>query len=146
MPILNYTTEIAVEKTVMEIQRALAKSGAKSISIDYDDQGLPEAVTFLVRVDAQWINFRLPSSHEGIKTILENDQNVPRRYKNADQAKRISWRITKSWVDAQLAIIEARQAEMAEVFLPYAVMESGRTLFQDFKNNPMMLGSGKDDR
>lgn len=47
MPILNYTTTIAVDKTVAEIQKTLAAHGAKSIQVDYTD-GSPVAVAFFV--------------------------------------------------------------------------------------------------
>lgn len=32
MPLLNYTTQISADKTVAEIQRALAKAGANKIT------------------------------------------------------------------------------------------------------------------
>lgn len=44
MPILNYTTKIAPERTVAEIQRILAKAGATSVSVDYDEAAAPIAV------------------------------------------------------------------------------------------------------
>lgn len=43
MPILNYTTKIAAAKTVGEIQAILARAGAQSISIDYDEHAQPIA-------------------------------------------------------------------------------------------------------
>ena len=50
-----------------------------------------------------------------------------------EQARRVAWRILKDWVAAQLAIVEAEQAQMAEVFLPYAVeSQTGQTMFQLF--------------
>lgn len=60
-------------------------------------------------------------------------------YKTVEQAKRVSWRIVKDWVEAQLAIIESGQAEMGEVFMPYAVTISGETLFKRLSNEPKLL-------
>jgi hypothetical protein len=142
MPILNYTTKIAPDKTVMEIQQILAKAGAKTISIDYDDLGFPIAVSFFVEIREYWVNFRLPSNYLGVQVVLEDDPAVPRSFKTQDQARRVAWRITKDWVSAQMAIIESRQAELAEVFLPYAVTKTGRTLFQDFRAGQLQLGDG----
>jgi len=99
-------------------------------------------VTFTVKVAEQWINFRLPSNHAGVWSVLCDDREVPRSLKTEDQARRVAWRITKDWVAAQMAIIDARQAELAEVFLPYAVMPSGRTLFQEVRSGSLLLGSG----
>lgn len=143
MPILNYTTKIAVARTVGQIQGILASAGAQSISIDYDEQGQPTAVTFLITVQEQLVNFRLPSRWHGVWAALKNDPNVPKRFKTEEQARRVAWRIVKDWVEAQLAIIEAGLAELAEVFLPYAVNpQSGQTLFQEFQAN-RLLGPGR---
>lgn len=142
MPILNYTTTIPAERTVMEIHQVLARAGAKSINVDYDDEGLPQSVTFLVKVQENWVNFRLPSNYTGVLAALQNDPTIPRRLATVAHARRVAWRITKVWVEAQMAIIEARQAELAEVFLPYAVPNTGRTLYQDFKLGRLMLGEG----
>jgi hypothetical protein len=38
----------------------------------------------------------------------------------------------KDWVAAQLAVVEAGAAQMAEVFLPYAMHSEGRTMFAMF--------------
>lgn len=142
MPILNYTTKIDPLKTIMEIQVILAKAGARTINIDFDDSGRPKAVTFVVKVVDNWVNFRLPSNHAGVQSVLWDDPAVPRSLKTEEQARRVAWRITKDWVAAQMAIIDARQAELAEVFLPYAVMPNGRTLFQEVRSGGLMLGSG----
>jgi hypothetical protein len=143
MPILNYTTKISTSKTVMEIQKILAKAGAKSINVDYDATGEPEALTFLVKVGERWVNFRLPVNWRGVLERLYSDTKVPKRSKTEDQSRRVAWRITKVWLEAQMAIIDAQQAELAEVFLPYAVSpQTGRTLFQEFKSGKFLLGSG----
>jgi hypothetical protein len=142
MPILNYTTKIDPLKTITEIQVILAKAGARTINIDFDDTGQPQAVSFMVNVMDNWLNFRLPSNHAGVWNVLSDDPAVPRAMKTEEQARRVAWRITKDWVAAQMAIIDARQAELAEVFLPYAVMPTGKTLFQEMKSGNFLLGSG----
>lgn len=139
MPILNYTTKIDSGKTVGEIQQILAKAGAKSISIDYDDQAQPQALTFLVSVQGQLVNFRLPLRWRGVWAVLRDDPDVPRRLRTEEQARRVAWRIVKDWVQAQLAIIDAGLAELAEVFLPYAVnQQTGQTLYQEFQANRLL--------
>lgn len=144
MPILNYTTLVDAHKTVMEVQRILAAAGARSINIDYDDSREPNGLTFLVNVQNTWINFRLPAKWKGVLKTLDLDPKVPRRYKTEEQARRIACRITKDWVKAQLAIIQAGQAELAEVFLPYAVGASGRTLWQEAKEGRFLLTGGEE--
>jgi hypothetical protein len=143
MPILNYTTQISAHKTVGEIQKILAKAGAMAVSIDYGAGGSPVALTFVIRVREIPVNFRLPSRHEGVYTRLKNDPGVPPRFRNEAQARRVAWRIVKDWVEAQLAIIDAGQAELAEVFLPYAITSTGRTLFQMVEAGNFLIGPGE---
>jgi hypothetical protein len=143
MPILNYTTKISVLKTVSEIQEILAKAGALAVQIDYD-AGMPTALVFSVDVEGQRVGFRLPSRHYGVLKTLEK-QKVERRYRTDEQARRVAWRITKDWVLAQLALIEAGQAELAEVFLPYAVdPKTGGTLYETMRDARFQLGAGDD--
>lgn len=143
MPILNYTTEIDVHKSVGEISAILAKAGAMAVSVDYDGDGQPTALMFLIKFLGTPINFRMPSRWEGVAARLVADPKVPRAFKTDKQARRVAWRILKDWTEAQIAIIEAGQAEVTEVFLPYAVTESGQTLYQVFFNNSQkLLGMG----
>jgi len=138
MPILNYTTEIDVHRTVGEVQGCLARAGAMAVSADAQ----PEAIMFLVRVRDVPVSFRLPSRFQGVYKRLCDDPGVPRRFKTENQARQVAWRIVKDWVQAQMAIIEAGQAELAEVFLPYAVTESGKTLYQIFEADQKLLQAG----
>ncbi|MBW4421556.1 MAG: hypothetical protein KME13_20415 [Myxacorys californica WJT36-NPBG1] len=69
MAILNYTTKIDPIKTVGEIQSVLAKHGAQNVSVDFVDS-LPVAVTFLIKLNDEFISFRLPSNHDGVYKTL----------------------------------------------------------------------------
>jgi hypothetical protein len=138
MPILNYTTSIEAQKTAGEIQGILAAKGAHSIAIDYE-HGQPVGLTFRLKIRDQEISFRLPSNWRGVEQTMRRDKKCPPRLKNSEQAQRVSWRILKDWVEAQLAIIESGQAEVAEVFLPYAITGNGQTLFQRITEDPSRL-------
>jgi uncharacterized protein YceK len=143
MPILNYTTTISAHKTVGEIQEILAKAGAMAVSIDYGPEYQPEALMFLIRVRDVPVSFRLPSRWQGVYKRLLNDPKVPRAQRNEEQARRVAWRIVKDWCEAQLAIVDAGQAMLAEVFLPYAITQSGATIYQVFENNQKLLMAGE---
>lgn len=127
MAILNYTTKIQPSKTIGEIQGILAKHGAKNISVDYEN-GLPIALTFLIEIKGEFINFRLPSNHIGVYKVLCNSQ-IAKQFKTQEQARRVAWRIVKDWVEAQVAIIEAGLATLPQVFLPYAILSTGETVY-----------------
>lgn len=141
MAILNYTTTIDPFKTIGEIHAVLVKHGATNISVDYADK-LPTALTFLVDLNGEFVNFRLPSNHTRVYKALCKDQNIARKYKTQEQARRVAWRIVKDWVEAQMAIIEAGLATLPEVFLPYAVVANGQTLFDSVSQNGMKFLTG----
>lgn len=139
MPILNHTTKIAASKTVGEIQQILAKAGCAKILIDYDQFREPAALTFAVPTLHQMLFFTLPAKAEGVLKAMQKNKKVPRSQCTYDQARRVAWRIIKDWCEAQLAIIEAGQAELAEVFLPYAQTKSGQTLYQKLVEGDVKL-------
>lgn len=130
MPIANYTTSIKAEKTVGEIQGMLARAGASAVLFDFDGAEV-SAISFRLLHEDVMVSFRLPANIKSIYVVLQNDPDVPRRLRTMEQASRVAWRIIKDWLRAQLAIVEAEQAEMVEVFLPYAQNpETGQTLFR----------------
>ena len=135
MPILNYTTTVEAAKTVAEIQGILAKNGARSITTDFDDAGNVSGVSFVVLIDGLPLSIRLPCNVEGVYGKLWNAKGVPRRSKTQAQARRVAWRILKDWVEAQLALYQIGQAEMAQVFMPYAINSEGRTAYQMFRES-----------
>ena len=139
MGILNYTTKISSDKTVGEIQSLLGKKGVKAVQIEYEESR-PSAVLFILDIKDKNISFRLPCNVQGVLTAMRNDRKIPGSHKNFEQAERTAWRIIKDWVEAQMAIIEAGQAVMKEVFLPYLVMPAtNQTLFQTFTENSQKL-------
>lgn len=148
-PLLNYTTTIEAIKTVGEIQGILAGHGAKSIKTDYSADGQVEALSFLIVTPHGEVGIRLPVDPEAVFRVL-NKQNrlgkVPGRYLNHAQAVRVAWRIVKDWVEAQMAILETEMVKMEQVFLPYAIVKDGKTLYEALVENKFkMLKGGEKD-
>lgn len=128
MAILNYTTQIDAGKTVAELSQLLGRAGCQKVVVDYADRE-PAALTFAAPVRGQLLFFTLPANVPGVLAALKRDR-VPSRFLNEAQARRVAWRIIKLWCEAQLALIDAGQAQLAEVFLPYAQLPTGGTLFK----------------
>jgi len=141
MPILNYTTKIDAVKTVGQIQEILGRKGATHVSVDYAD-GKASAVTFGLNLEGMPINFRLPCNIDGVSVALRREKKLTVA-RDRLQCERIAWRIVKDWVEAQMALVEAGQAEVSEVFMPYAIHSSGQTLFQAMKNRQFALTAGE---
>lgn len=138
MAILNYTTSISCEKTIGEIQTCLVAHGATKITTDYQDN-IPIAVTFCLIINDQMVGFSLPANYDGVLASMKKDRKVPSRLCTKEQALRVSWRIVKDWVEAQMAIVEAKLADVVEVFLPYLITKQGKTLYQSFKSDTTLL-------
>jgi hypothetical protein len=143
MPILNYTTSISVVRTASEIQEILARAGTKTVMIEYGVDRSPVAVYFEIEVAGRFVSFRLPSQWQGVHHTLQKS-SAERRYKTEEQARKVAWRIIKDWVEAQVAIIEAGVADVAEVFMPYMINPvSNHTLYKDFKSGSLLLNAGE---
>lgn len=140
MPILNYTTSIDAEKSAMEISKCLAAHGASAIMQEYDpSNGRMIALSFQIEVDGQRFGFKLPCDYRPILSILNESKRVPSRLKTNDQASRVTWRIVKDWVEAQMALVETNMVSTREVFLPYMVLKGGKTLAQAVQTDPKFL-------
>ena len=140
MAIKNYTTTIDVYKSLGEIQGALASHGARKIMVDYDEAGQPVGVAFGVETPAGQRGFLLPANVGGVRAAFEKQ-----KVKAApEQAERTAWRNIRDWIMAQMAIIEAGQVEMEEVFFPYLTDRNGKTLYQLYQGGQLALGSGED--
>lgn len=140
MPLLNYTTKVPVATTISDITKILVKAGASSIMQDYDEQGEVIAVSFKIMLEGWPIAFRLPADWKSTQQVLKNDRV---RHEEA-HARRVAWRVTKDWVEAQMALLATRSVTLPQLFLPYAVDNSGVTLYQKIAQNPeMLLGDGR---
>lgn len=129
MAILNYTTKINHYQTISEIQQCLARRGAQKIIIDNNAEGIPVSVSFMILWNEKPVAFQLPCNFKGVLKSMERNKKVTRSLCTEEQALRVGWRIVKVWVEAQMAIVEAEVATMAEVFLPYAISKNGKTLY-----------------
>ncbi len=146
MALLNYTTQIEAAKTVGEIQGILAGHGAKSILIDYGDDGLIEALAFRILTPHGEVGIRLPIDPEAVLNVLTQQNRlgrVPKRYINHAQAVRVAWRIVKDWVAAQMAILETEMVRMEQIFLPYVITGTGKTLYEAMIDRHFQLGPGE---
>lgn len=126
MAILNYTTKVGVDKTVNEIHKILTKSGANAILNEYDKAREIEAISFRVTTPQGEIYFKLPANVGGVEKALRKDK----QFRDEKHTRRVAWRILKDWIEAQMAIIEAQMADLAQVFLPYAKTSNGETVYE----------------
>lgn len=140
MAIKNYTTTISVNKTIGEIQGILSKHGATAIMTEYDN-GNVTGLSFKIMTPRGELGIRLPSNTDRVLQVLKNQKKNNAKVKDTfEQANKVAWRIIKDWVDAQMAILETEMVEMEQIFLPYVLNNKGKTLYQEFKENQLLLG------
>lgn len=142
MALKNYTTSIKIEKTIAEIEKILSEHGAYRIMKMYNE-GIPSAVAFSFILSQQGqdteINFKLPMREDKILQVFEN-QNIPDRLCNIEQARRVGWRIIKDWIDSQMALLEIEIVKFEEIFLPYMYdVKKGQTMFEKLQKNQFLL-------
>ena len=89
------------------------------------------------------MGFRLPCDWRPVQKILAHQREKNRRIDpSREQAVRTAWRIVKDWVEAQMALVETQMVSTQDVFLPYAVMQDGRTLAERVRESPQFLLGG----
>jgi hypothetical protein len=128
--LLNYTTQVAAEKTVSEIQRKLAQAGASQVLHGYDHEGNLNELSFRIQTAFGQMAFRLPANIEAVEAILQRQFRSGRsRFSSREHATKVAWRILKDWVEAQLALLQTGMVTIEQVFLAYAQNERCQTLY-----------------
>ena len=136
----------------MEIQEQLVTHGAKSIMSNYTDTGSIEALSFtIITAEGKVIGIRLPCDPNPVLKVMQSQikdrwhtkGTIPASFVNKEQALRTAWRIVKDWVEAQMALLETQMVKMEQVFLPYAIVRDGKTLFESMKSGNFALLDAK---
>lgn len=146
--LMNYTTTVPAEKSIMEIEHLLVSLGARRITKDHATDGEVTAFIFAFPSDnGAFIPFRMPCESERVATVLLQSYKKLHRdtkKKISQQANRAAWRIMLDWIRAEHAKILLNQVHPMQPFLAYAWNESkGKTLFDVVQeSNFKMLGAG----
>lgn len=139
MAILNYTTTVDSFKTVSEIEYILMKHKAKSIMKNYDGESIT-GLSFLIDTGSLQIPVRLPVRVDECLEVLKREK--ARGIKNIkatrEQAERVSWRILKDWIEAQMALLDIEMVRFEEIFLPYIDVK-GRTIYERLEERRFLL-------
>ena len=144
MAILNYTTTIDAFKTVSEIEYILMKHKAKSIMKEFHGESIV-GLSFLIDTGYNPVPIKLPVKTEECLAVLKKEKrNGAKSVKDTrEQAERVAWRILKDWVEAQMALLDIEMVRMEEIFMPYIVDQTGRTLFEKLEEKQFLLELGE---
>lgn len=143
MPIKNYTTSKDAYESVGEIQAMLARKGAQRLMIEYGPDQRVVSVSFTISTPGGIQAVRLPSNVDATLEVLRRQKKTNSKViATYDQAERVSWRILRDWLDAQLAILETEMVTIDQVLLPYFINRSGQSVYELFSNGQLMIEGG----
>lgn len=143
MPIKNYTTSKDAYESVGEIQAMLARKGAQRLMIEYGPDQRVVSVSFTISTPGGIQAVRLPSNVDATLEVLRRQKKTNSKViATYDQAERVSWRILRDWLDAQLAILETEMVTIDQVLLPYFVDRSGRSVYELYGSGQLMIAGG----
>jgi hypothetical protein len=149
----NYTSNVPVSETIHNIEKVLIRCGVSGIEKQYGPEMAVIAVVFHIHPDPKAPRFtiRLPVDKERALEALWADYigddkvepdgkgdfrfaswQCKKRKKRADfaqQAERTAWKIIQDWVEVQMSMIQTRQADFVEVFMPY-LYDGKQSLYQ----------------
>jgi hypothetical protein len=132
--IRNYTSSVAADKSILEIERILIEMGARNIAKQYDGFGKVDALSFSIPNGEGVIPFQLPVKRQALIDLFIGSIKRPTQTQKEmakAQADRTAWKNMKEWVHLQATMIKLGQVEFQEVFMPYIFsMERGKTAYQ----------------
>ena len=140
MSIRFYTTDVDAEKTAREMQKILSSSDARRVAMDFDAEGRPTGLHFVLQLNNQPLPFQIEPDVEGMKKALNEDDDTPGNF-NIDQARRVAWRIWKEWLNSVLAFRKTRQAQLDQLLLGFGVTGDGRTVHERLVDDRKLLDS-----
>jgi hypothetical protein len=135
----NYTSEIHQDTTISRIERLLVNAGATGIQKLYTGANCT-AIVFEIAFEDRPLRVRLPANVENCLNALWNDyvRSSPKGRKEkvdfVEQATRTAWKLVQDWVEVQVSLIQLKQVESLEVFMPY-VWDGKRTYYESLREN-----------
>ena len=141
MPILNYTTSVPAMRTIGQVQGKLAEHGAKAVMMNYE-QGRVSSLAFQVDGPAGPLSIKLPVDLKATLRVMERD-GLQQRYLTEDHAYRVSWRIVKDWLEAQMALLDTEMVKLEQIFLPYIITRDGNTVYEIMAGLNFQLPEGR---
>jgi len=139
--IANYTTSVPIHQTTGEIQKILIAHGATDIAFQYDD-GFLVGVAFRIPGPDGDVAFALPARWKRVQKALER-QGADRRFRTPEHAQKVTWRLIRDWLRAQMSLLAADTADLAEVFFPYMIGPGRQTAYELWQRGQLALPRGE---
>lgn len=130
--IKNYTSTVPAHETIGVIEQLLLLAGAVAILKEYV-AGKVFAISFKLKVEWGEMPIQLPANAGKVFDVFLAEKKatgrgivtISQKEKMAEQAERTAWKLMEDWVRVQLSLIRMKQADAAQVFLPYLTVSGG---------------------
>jgi hypothetical protein len=147
--LMNYTTEVAVDKTVGEITSILVRAGARSIQTDFNYDGHISGMSFVVKTNFGNRAFHVPVQSERVQKVLQREVEGMRTHTSKamltspEHAERVAWRILKDWLEAQMTLVTLQLIGLDQAMLGFMVVRQGdnRTAYELYADEQLALPS-----
>lgn len=126
----NYTSTVDSARSIELIEQMLVRAKAMNITKSYDANGKVVSFLFTLKVPESPLPMAimLPGKVDAVYECLTKGKRLPPHQRlrasfiarHQQQAERTAWRLMYDWLSVQLSLIELRQVEAAQVFLPFA--------------------------
>lgn len=111
---------------------------------EYDGVGRAVAIAFSIAINGIPVMFKMPANIEKVTHILYGGEDpwgkpkIPTANQH-EQAYKTAWANIRDWIDVQMALVRTDQAELMQIFLPYATDKTGMTFYEKVKSKPQLL-------
>jgi hypothetical protein len=141
----NYTTAVSARTSIGECADMLIDAGAAAVTITAAG-GERNGISFELDTPAGHARFHVAVNIDGMAALLTKldaagklpgpgggKGRVRALYQTRDHAAAVAWRVTRDWLDAQLARIAADQSTLAQAMLGHLVTGPGQTLYDQYE-------------
>jgi len=144
----NYTSTVPATKSIASIEDMLMQMGAINISKEIENQKVKSiAFELFVKHGTPPLYFKLEAKVENVLIILRKIKRNTTEKQLKEQAERTAWKICYDWLVMQKTMLELKQAEPLQLFLPYLYdSRNNKTFAETINDNPnalIMLTGGK---
>lgn len=146
MNLKNYTSGVSAERSINKIEAKIVSMGASNITKTYDGGAL-SGISFEIKINGIIIPFQLPANVHGVyqemmSRVLRPASGTKQRV--LEQAERTAWKIISDWVDCQASMIYLQQVKVLQVFLPFVMLPSGKSVYSALESGDFKaLNQGK---
>lgn len=129
----NYTSSVAVNESIKNIEHKLGQAGAVLINKTLKD-GKVTGIIFTIMRNGLPLNFKLPANPENVLKYMINQRSKPPSKPQLEaltqQAERTAWRSLYELTSIEVDYALQEQTDLANLMMGRLIDKEGKTLFE----------------